>query len=94
MEDGLIAQLLARVDKEEYQKAVDKDAKSIAENFIIPLNLPWHTRQRLPKRFLKTLPRDIDDLHAITHCEDELHSPFGDMTGAFGFGRFENGQVS
>jgi len=93
LEDGLIAQLLARVDKEEYQKAVDKDAKSIAENFIIPLNMPWHTRQRLPKRFLKTLPRDIDDLHAITHCEDELHSPFGDMTGAFGFGRFENGQA-
>ena len=38
------------------------------------------------------MPRDIDDLHSITHCQDELHAPFGDFQGPFGFGRYENGQ--
>jgi hypothetical protein len=38
------------------------------------------------------MPRDIDDLHTITHCQDELHAPFGDFQGPFGYGRYENGQ--
>lgn len=38
------------------------------------------------------MPRDIDELHVITHCEDQLHAPFGDFNGPFGQGRYENGQ--
>lgn len=41
---------------------------------------------------VRTMPRDIDDLYVITHCQDELHAPFGDFQGPFGFGRYENGQ--
>ena len=66
--------------------------KSINENFLAPRNFPWHSRARLPQKLVRTMPRDIDDLHAITHCQDELHSPFGDFRGPFGFGRYENGQ--
>lgn len=92
-DDDLCVQLLARIDAKEYQKAISQDAKSINDNFVLPLHFPWHTTQHLPKRFLKTLPRDIDDLHVITHCEEDLQAPFGDFAGSFGFGRYENGQA-
>lgn len=66
--------------------------KSINENFLAPRNFPWHSKARLPQKLVRTMPRDIDDLHAITHCQEELHSPFGDFRGPFGFGRYENSQ--
>lgn len=66
--------------------------QSINKNFLVPPYFPWHSRKRLPQKVVKTLPRDIDDLHVITHCQDELHAPFGDFQGPFGFGRYENGQ--
>lgn len=28
----------------------------------------------------------------MTYCDDDLHAPFGDSKGPFGFGRYENGQ--
>ncbi len=66
--------------------------KSITENFLAPIHFPWHSRAKLPQKIVKTIPRDIDDLAVITHCLDELHAPFGDFCGPFGFGRYENGQ--
>jgi hypothetical protein len=67
-------------------------AKSITENFLVPIHFPWHSSAKLSQKIVKTLPRDIDDLPIITHCLDELHAPFGDFLGPFGFGRYENGQ--
>mmetsp|Transcript_32195 Transcript_32195/g.69483 ORF Transcript_32195/g.69483 Transcript_32195/m.69483 type:complete len:954 (+) Transcript_32195:30-2891(+) len=92
-DDDLIVQILARLDGSSYSRALYKDARSINENFLVPPNFPWHSRKRLPQKMMKTMPRDIDDLHVITHCQDELHAPFGDFQGPFGFGRYENGHV-
>ena len=67
--------------------------KSINDNFLVPQHFPWCTKKRLPQKLVKSLPRDIDDLPLITHCEEELHAPFGgDFRGPFGFGKYENGQ--
>lgn len=68
------------------------NTKTINESFLAPRSFPWHSKARLPQKLIRTMPRDIDDLHAITHCQEELHAPFGDFQGPFGFGRYENGQ--
>lgn len=91
-DDDLIVQILARLDGAAYSQALEQDAGSINKNFLVPPHFPWHSRTRLPQKMVKTMPRDIDDLHVITHCEDKLHAPFGDFQGPFGFGRYENGQ--
>ena len=63
-------------------------------NFLLPPNFPWRgDKLCLPQKIAKTIPRDIDDLHVITHCDDELYAPFGDFKGPLGFGRYENGQT-
>eukprot|EP00581_Thalassiosira_minuscula_P020083 CAMPEP_0183718262 /NCGR_PEP_ID=MMETSP0737-20130205/11572_1 /TAXON_ID=385413 /ORGANISM="Thalassiosira miniscula, Strain CCMP1093" /LENGTH=958 /DNA_ID=CAMNT_0025947793 /DNA_START=543 /DNA_END=3419 /DNA_ORIENTATION=+ len=90
--DDLIVQILARLDGPSYNQALHQDARSISENFLIPPHFPWHSRTRLPQKMMKTLPRDIDDLQVISHCQDKLHAPYGDFQGPFGFGRYENGQ--
>ena len=66
--------------------------KSLNENYLFPANFPWCPKKRLPQKMIKTMPRDIDDLRVISHCQDDLHAPFGDFKGPFGFGRYENGQ--
>ena len=113
-------QLLARLDDQSYQQALEQDAKSVNENYLLPLSFPWRQGARLPKKALKAMPRDIDELHVVrksncrfkdahqanlthaisfsfsssqtTHCDGQLHAPFGDFNGPLGFGRFENGQ--
>mmetsp|Transcript_15543 Transcript_15543/g.33658 ORF Transcript_15543/g.33658 Transcript_15543/m.33658 type:complete len:955 (-) Transcript_15543:1141-4005(-) len=90
--DDLIVQILARLDGPSYNQALYQDAGSINENFLVPPYFPWHSRTHLPQKMVKTMPRDIDDLHVITHCKDKLHAPFGDFQGPFGFGKYENGQ--
>ncbi|KAL7536725.1 hypothetical protein ACHAXR_011212 [Thalassiosira sp. AJA248-18] len=86
-DDDLIVQILARLDGPSYRQSLYQDAGSINENFLVPPHFPWHSRKRLPQKMVKTLPRDIDDLHVISQCQDELHAP-----DKFGFGRYENGQ--
>lgn len=86
-------QLLARLDAQSYQQAVETDAKQINENYLIPLSFPYREGARLPKKAAKVMPRDIDELHAVTHCDGDLHAPFGDFNGPLGFGRFESGQT-
>mmetsp|Transcript_580 Transcript_580/g.1149 ORF Transcript_580/g.1149 Transcript_580/m.1149 type:complete len:978 (-) Transcript_580:122-3055(-) len=92
-DDDLTVQILARLDGPSYNQALYQDARSINENFLVPPHFPWHSRTRLPQKMIKTMPRDIDDLYVITHCQDELHAPFGDFQGPFGFGRYENGHA-
>jgi hypothetical protein len=86
-------QLLARIDEQEYQRAVEMDAKSINENFLLPLSFPWRQSARMPKKAAKAMPKDIDELHAVTHCDGNLHAPFGEFNGMFGYGRYYNGQT-
>ncbi len=62
-------------------------------NFLLPPHFPWGSTSCLPQKIVKTIPRDIDDLHVITHCDDELYAPFGDFKGPLGFGRYDNGQT-
>eukprot|EP00956_Cyclotella_meneghiniana_P009130 scaffold12518_cov75-Cyclotella_meneghiniana.AAC.3 len=85
-------QLLARLDDQAYQQAIGVDANQINENYLMPLSFPWRQGVRLPNKARKAMPRDIDDLHATTHCDDYLTAPFGDFNGPLGQGRFENGQ--
>lgn len=61
--------------------------------FLIPPHFPWRDTSCLPQKIAKTIPRDIDDLHVVTHCDDELYAPFGDFKGPLGFGRYDNGQT-
>ncbi|KAL9181313.1 hypothetical protein ACHAXT_010118 [Thalassiosira profunda] len=89
--DHLAVQILARLDGHAYKQALYKDAGSINDNFLLPPQFPWHSRKRLPQR-MKTMPRDIDDLHVVSRCDEELFASSGDFAGAFGFGRYENGQ--
>jgi len=91
-DDDLIVQVLARLDGQSYRQAVYQDAGMINDNFLAPPHFPWYSRKCLPQKMTKEMPRDIDDLHVITHCQDELYAPFGDFQGPFGFGRYENGQ--
>eukprot|EP00804_Cyclotella_cryptica_P019156 CCRYP_017798-RA/>CCRYP_017798-RA protein AED:0.33 eAED:0.33 QI:135/1/1/1/0/0/2/232/913 len=90
--DSVAVQILSRLDEYAYEKAIDEDARTINEKYLLPLSFPWRQGARLPKKALKAMPRDIDELHAITHCDGTLHAPFGDFNGPFGFGRYENGQ--
>ena len=90
--DDLVVQMLTRLDGPSYSQALQHDARSITDNFLAPIHFPWHSRSKLPQKILKLMPRDIDDLHVITDCQDELHAPFGDLQGPFCFGRYENGQ--
>ena len=62
-------------------------------NFLLPPHFPWRDTLCLPQKIVKTIPRDIDDLHVVTHCDDELYAPFGDFKGPLGFGRYDNGQT-
>ena len=90
--DDLVVQMLTRLDGPSYSEALQHDARSITDNFLAPIHFPWHSRSKLPQKIIKVMPRDIDELHVITDCQDELHAPFGDLQGPFGFGRYENGQ--
>ena len=58
-------QLLARIDNQSYQEAIDKDSKSINENYLLPFSFPWRQDARLPEKARDSFPRDIDDLHAV-----------------------------
>ncbi|KAL3769360.1 hypothetical protein ACHAWO_001557 [Cyclotella atomus] len=86
-------QLLARMDEQAYQRAVEMDATSINTNFLLPLSFPWRQSARMPKKAAKAMPKDIDELHAITHCDGSLHAPFGEFNGVLGYGRYYNGQT-
>lgn len=59
-------QLLAKLDGEAYEKALEQDAKSVNENYLLPLSFPWRQGARLPKKALKAMPRDIDELHVVS----------------------------
>jgi len=72
------AQLLARMDKQSYQEAIEKDAKTINENYLLPFSFPWRQGAKLPEKARDSFPRDIDDLHVTTHCDGELTTPRGD----------------
>jgi hypothetical protein len=85
-------QMLARLDDQSYQEALEKDANQINQNYLLPFSFPWRQGAHLPKKALKAMPRDIDELHAVSHCDSHLHAPFGDFQGFGGYGRFENGQ--
>ena len=61
-------------------------------NFLLPPHFPWRDTACLTQKIAKTIPRDIDDLHVVSHCDDELYAPFGDFKGPLGFGRYDNGQ--
>lgn len=93
--NDLIVQILARLDGHSYNQALSQDANSINNNFLASSSFPWQSKARLPlpQKLVKTMPRDIDDLDVITHCQDELRAPFGDFKGPFGYGRYENGQA-
>mmetsp|Transcript_36357 Transcript_36357/g.74117 ORF Transcript_36357/g.74117 Transcript_36357/m.74117 type:complete len:864 (-) Transcript_36357:1037-3628(-) len=91
--DDLIAQILARLDNQAFDAALHRDAKSMNNNFLLPPHFPWRDKLCLPQKIAKTIPRDIDDLHVVTHCDDELYAPFGDFKGPLGFGRYDNGQT-
>ena len=91
--DDIIVQILARLDGPAYNQALYQDANTINQKFLAPPSFPWSdASKRLPQRLAKSMPRDIDNLDVITHCQDELRAPFGDFQGPFGFGRYENGQ--
>eukprot|EP00986_Skeletonema_menzelii_P017135 scaffold17710_cov153-Skeletonema_menzelii.AAC.7 len=91
--DDLIAQILARLDNQAFNAALYRDAQSMNNNFLLPPHFPWRDTLCLPQKIVKTIPRDIDDLHVVTHCDDELYAPFGDFKGPLGFGRYDNGQT-
>ena len=59
------AQLLARMDKQSYQEAIEKDAKTINENYLLPFSFPWRQGAKLPEKARDSFPRDIDDLHVV-----------------------------
>lgn len=82
------ARLLASVDEHAYERAILQDADRMLESYVFPMCFPWN--HQVPS-IIKNMPRDIDELHAITHVEDELYTPFGD-DGTFGFGGFEVGK--
>lgn len=50
------------------------------------MSFPWDHQL---VSFIKNIPRDIDELPAILHTEDELFAPF--ENGTFGYGKFETG---
>lgn len=72
-------QILARLDDQSYQKAIHQDGISINENYLFSFSFPWRKGTRLPKKALKAMPHDIDELHAVTCCDGNLHAPFGDF---------------
>ena len=80
-------QILSRLDEHSYKEAIEEDAVTINENYLLSFSFPWRQVSRLPKKALKAMPRDIDELHVITHCDGNLHAPFGDFNGPLGFGK-------
>jgi hypothetical protein len=77
-DNDLIVQILARLDSLSYLLALQEDAKTITENNIIPKYFPWNQKTVVEEGGrAKTIPKDIDELHIITH-QDELHASFGD----------------
>lgn len=95
-DNNFIVQILARLDRSSYLLALQKDAKTITENNIIPKYFPWNQKTIVEDgggvgiggvhllssstnhhKIKKTMPKDIDELHIITH-QDELHASFGD----------------
>lgn len=87
-DNDLIVQILARLDSSSYLFALQEDAKTITENNIIPKYFPWNQKTVVEEggeranhhKITKTIPKDIDELHIITH-QDELHASFGDVFG-------------
>ena len=80
--------MLASLDERAYQRAVLKDAESIARGLLIPMALPW---MHEVEPVARNIPCDIDDLTEVVTADDGYHTPF--ENGSFGFGRFDGGQI-
>ena len=81
------ASLLACVDDESYKRAIIQDASSILERILFPMCFPWN-HSIIPA--IRNFPKDIDELPAILHADNEEYTPFDN--GVFGYGGFEVGK--
>jgi hypothetical protein len=81
------ASMLACIDHNGYQDAILRDANSMLESYLVPMDFPWmHGEQPL----VKNMTFDIDEMPAILGIEDDINTPF--ERGTFGYGKFETGK--